>query len=301
MCRTWIRGWSRCARKVLSASLSLVFPAHCLDSALLGGAKARRLKEEKEKVKASNCQICDNAKFHHYYPGGSGNHFTRLRRHLGLKWDIFIKPLTSRFAKAIALSPNFPCVQMVTGSQTWRDSSRAPRPTTDQQWHSQTSSKAPLPRDQAGPACSPRWPLAAPAALTGAAPTSTWPVWLLLAHNSCVMGSQPHSTLQSQIIHSSCFPSPAWHSQLPYQNLPFGCSQDLASWSFFPFGAWLLIILYMFFSRKSTFSPALLEEIKEQDKNSKFQEVFLRFCKRMRAGMQQLGFSLKFCFMKWMF
>lgn len=36
---------------MLSASLSLVFPAHCLDSALLGRKKARRLKEEKEKMK----------------------------------------------------------------------------------------------------------------------------------------------------------------------------------------------------------------------------------------------------------
>lgn len=51
MCRTWIRGWSRGTRKVLSASLSLFFPAHCLDSSLLGRKKARRLKKEKEKMK----------------------------------------------------------------------------------------------------------------------------------------------------------------------------------------------------------------------------------------------------------
>lgn len=51
MCRTWIRGCSRCTGKVLSASLSLVFPAHCLDSVLLGRKKARRLKEEKVKMK----------------------------------------------------------------------------------------------------------------------------------------------------------------------------------------------------------------------------------------------------------
>lgn len=73
------------------------------------GKKAQGRKRKNE-TKASNCQIWDNAKFRHYYPGYSGNHFTRLRRHLGLKSDIFIKPLTSRFAKAIALSLNFPCV-----------------------------------------------------------------------------------------------------------------------------------------------------------------------------------------------
>lgn len=155
MCRTWIRGWSRLTRKVLSASLSLVFPAHCLDSALLGGAKARRHKEEKEKVKLKLAIVCDNARFHHYYPGYAGNHFTRLRRHLGLKSDIFIKSLTSRFAKAIALSLNFPCVKTVTGTQTWRDFPRATQPTMDQQWHSQTSPKAPFPGDQGGPEPSP--------------------------------------------------------------------------------------------------------------------------------------------------
>lgn len=68
-------------------------------------------RKSKNETQASNCQICDNVKFRHYYPGYAGNHFTRLRRHLGLKSDIIFKPLTSRFAKAIALSLNCPCVK----------------------------------------------------------------------------------------------------------------------------------------------------------------------------------------------
>lgn len=179
-------------------------------------------RKSKNETQASNCQICDNAKFHHYYPGYAGNHFTRLRRHLGLNSDINFKPLTSRFAKAIALSLNCPCVK-------WLLEHRAGETPLElgQQWRSQTSSKAPPPGDQGGPARSPQWPWAAPAAHTGAAPTSTQPC--CCQHEIPVQrGSQSHtSSAVTDPSRVGVFPSPAWHPQLLHWNLPFGCSQEL--------------------------------------------------------------------------
>lgn len=168
------------------------------------GKKAQGRKRKNE-TQASNCQISDNAKFHHCYPGYSGNHFTRLRRHLGLKSEIFIKPLTSRFAKAVALCLNFSCVKMVSGTQTCCP--QAPHPVMDQQWHSQTSSKAPFPGDQGGPGPSPL-----PTVPLGCSSSSHW----CCSHqhmatapaNTTFLGDRAPShtlALRSRIVHGSVF------------------------------------------------------------------------------------------------
>lgn len=83
------------------------------------------------------------------------------------------------------------------------------QPTMDQQWHSQTPSKAPFPGDQGGPAHSSQIPLAAPATRTAAAPTCTWPL-LLPTQNSCGTGFPvtPSSVVMDWIVQGLVF-SPA--------------------------------------------------------------------------------------------
>lgn len=173
------------------------------------GKKAQGRKRKNE-TQASNCQICDNAKFHCCYPGYSGNHFTRLRRHLGLKSEIFIKPLTSRFAKAVALCLNFSVLRWLLEHRP--AALELPTPS----WISSGTARH-HPRRHflgtrvaQGPARSPQCPWAAPAARTGAAPTSTrllptphsWVTGLpvthwLCAHRSFTVRCFPRSSLAS--------------------------------------------------------------------------------------------------------
>lgn len=155
-----------------------------------------------------------------------------------------------------------------------------------QQWRSQTSSKAPLPGHQGGPAGSPQRPLAAPAAQTGAAPTSTQ--HCCGQHEIPVQrGSQSHtSSAVTDPSRFGVFPSPAWHPQLLHWNLPFGCSQELSFMILLPplgLGC-RLFFPCSFQHKKNSFFPTLLEDKKQVKNSCKFWGVFLLFCKRKRAG-----------------
>lgn len=169
-----------------------------------------------------------------------------------------------------------------------------------QQWRSQTSSKAPLPGHQGGPARSPQRPLAAPAAQTSAAPTSTQ--HCCCQHEIPVQrGSQSHtSSAVTDPSRFGVFPSPAWHPQLLHWNLPFGCSQELSFMILLP--PWDLAAGYsfrvLFNTRKILFFPPCWRTRSRSRILVSFGESFCFFA---RGKGLAAGLSPKFCFMKWMF
>lgn len=288
-------------------ALCLTFSGDCSSLSRLsspGEKEVEKAQGRKNETQASNCQICNNVKFLHYYPGYSGNHFTRLRRYLGLKSEIFIKPLTSTFAKTIALSLNLPCVKMATGTQTWRDSPQAPHPTMDQKWHSQTSSKAPFPGDQGGPG-----PSLLPTVPLGSS-SSSYCCWshqhtaIAAANtNSCVTGL-PVTLCDHGLFMVWCFPWSSLASPAPALEFAIWMQQELGTIILLPHWGLAADCSFhvLFNTRKNTFPPPCWRETKEQDKNSsKFWGVFLVLFLEDKGWHAATGFSPKFCFMKWMF